>query len=99
GREQDTITRHEKEMTELAAKRAKEIEEKKLPLPDNCLDVAPDKIKDQHIGEEMPDVVIEQRGGKKLPGVSVRNTAVAEPEIFKNESAIPGGKNELDDDC
>src|SRR5881227_4123870 len=85
-------------MTELAAKRAKQVEEEKLPLPDNCLHVAPDKIKDQHIGEEMPDVVIEQRGGKKLPGVSVRNTAVAKPEIFENESAIPGGEDNLNDE-
>src|SRR6266513_2738444 len=95
GREQDTIARHKKEMTELAAKCAKEIEEEKLPLPDNHLHVASNKIKDQHIGEEMPDVVIEQRGGKKLPGVSVRNTAIAKAEIFENESAIPGGENDL----
>src|SRR5205823_11960849 len=98
GREQDTIARHEKEMTELAAKRTKQIEKKKLPLADNCLHVAPDKIEDQHVGDEMPDVVIEQRGGKKLPGVSVRNTAIAEAEIFENESAIPGGENELGDE-
>jgi len=97
-REQDAIARHEKEMAELAAKCAKEIEEKKLPLPDNCLHVASDKIKDQHIGEEMPDVVIEKRGSKKLPGVGLRNTTVAKPEIFQNESAIPGGENELDDE-
>src|SRR5438552_4818020 len=98
-REQDTIARHEKEMTELATKRAKQIEEEKLPLADNGLHVAPDKIKDQHNGEEMPDVVIEQRGGKKLPGASVRNTAIAEAEIFENESAIPGCENELGDEC
>ena len=86
-------------MTKLAAKRAKEIKEEKLPLPDNCLNVAPDKIKDQNNGEEMPDVVIEEGGGKKLPGVSVRNTAIAKAEIFENESAIPRGENDLDDKC
>ncbi len=85
-------------MTEFATKRAKEIEEKKLPLPDDRLHIAPDKIKDQHAGNEMPDVVIEQRGGKKLPGISVRNTAVAKPEIFENESAIPGGEDNLNDE-
>ena len=81
-REQDAIAWHEKEMTELAAKRAKEIEKKKLPLADNRLYIAPDKIKDQHVGDEMPDVVIEQRGGKKLPGVGLRNTPITKPEIF-----------------
>src|SRR5258708_10336392 len=98
GREQHTIARHEKEMTEFATKGAKEIEEKKLPLPDDRLHIAPDKIKDQHAGNEMPDVVIDQWGGKKLPGISVRNTAVAKPEIFENESAIPGGEDNLNDE-
>jgi len=85
-------------MTEFATKRAEEIEEKKLPLADDRLHIAPDKIKDQHAGNEMPDVVVEERGGKKLPGISVRNTAVAKPEIFENESAIPGGEDNLNDE-
>ena len=85
-------------MTEFATKCAEEIEEKKLPLADDRFHIAPDKIKDQHAAGEMPDVVIEQRGGKKLPGISLRNTAVAQPEIFENKSAIPGGENELNDE-
>ena len=85
-------------MTEFAAKRAKEIEEKKLPLADDRLDIAPDKLKDKYAGNKMPDVVIEQRCGKKLPGIRVRNTAVAKSEIFENESAIPGGEDNLNDE-
>src|SRR5437588_13113968 len=85
-------------MTEFATKRAKEIEEKKLPPADDRLHIASEKIKDQHAGNEMPDVVIEERGGKKLPGISVRNTAVAKPQIFENESATPGGEDNLKDE-
>jgi hypothetical protein len=85
-------------MTEFATKRAKEIKEKKLPLPDDRLHIAPDKIKDQHVGNEMPDVVIEKRGGKKLPRISVGNTAVAKPKIFENEFAIPEGEDNLNDE-
>jgi hypothetical protein len=33
-----------------------------------------------------------------LPGISVRNTAIAKPEIFENESAIPRGEENLNDE-
>ena len=67
-------------------------------LPDDDLNIAPDKIEDQHVGGEMPDVVMEQWRGEKLPGVGVIDAAVAQPEVFKNKGLVPGGEAELDDE-
>jgi len=64
-------------MTELATKRTKEIQKQKLALPDDGFDIAPDKIKNQHVGGKMPDVVMKQWRGEKLPGVGVIDAAVA----------------------
>ena len=69
-----------------------------MALPDDGFDIAPDKIKDQHVGGEMPDVVMEQWRGEKLPGVGVIDAAVAQPEVFKNKWLVPGSEDELDDE-
>ena len=64
-------------MTEFATERTEQIQEKKLALPDDGFDIPPDKIKNQHVGREMPDVVMEQWRGEKLPGVGIIDAAVA----------------------
>ena len=46
----------------------------------------------------MPDVVEEQWRGEKLPGVGVIDTAVAQPEVFKNKWLVPGSEDKLDDE-
>jgi hypothetical protein len=85
-------------MTELATKRTKEIQEQKLALPDDGFHIAPDKIKDQHVGDEMPDAVMEQWRGEKLPGVGIIDAAVAQGKVFLNERLAPGSKDELADE-
>ena len=85
-------------MTELATKGTEQIQEQKLALPDDGFDIAPDKIEDQHVGGEMPDVVVEQWRGEKLPGVGVIDAAVAQSEVFKNKWLVPGSENKLDDE-
>jgi hypothetical protein len=85
-------------MTELATKGTEQIQEQKLALPDDGFDIAPDKIEDEHVGGEMPDVVMEQWRGEELPGVGVIDAAVAQPKVFKNKSLVPGSENELDDE-
>src|SRR4030095_10277461 len=46
----------------------------------------------------LPDVVVEQWRGEKLPGVGVIYAAVAQPEVFKNKWLVPGSEDELDDE-
>jgi len=70
-----------------------------LALPDDGFDIAADKIKNQHVGGEMPDVVMEQWRGKKLPGVGIINAAIAQRKIFQNELLVPGGEKKLDNEC
>ena len=77
GGEDSAIAGHEKEMTEFATERTEQIQEKKLALPDDGFDIPPNKIKNQHVGGEMPDVVMEQWRGEKLPGVGIIDAAVA----------------------
>ena len=72
-------------MTEFAAESAEEIKEKKLSLAKNGFDVAPDKIKHEHVDGEMPDAVVEKKRGEKLPGVGLGDTTIAEGEVFWNK--------------
>lgn len=69
-----------------------------MALPDDGFDIASDKIKNQHVGGEMPDVVMEQWGDEKLPGVGVIDAAVAQSEVFENKLLIPRGETELDNE-
>lgn len=85
-------------MAELAAKRSEEVKEQELALPDDGFNIAPNKIKDQYVGREMPDAMMEQWRREKLPGISVIDPAIAQGEVIQNEGLAPGSEDELEDE-
>ena len=56
-------------MAELSRQRARQIQEEKLPLPDDRFHIAPEQIKEEHVPEQMPRAVVQKDGGKELPAV------------------------------
>ena len=59
-----------------------------MALPENDFQVASEQIQDQHVAQQVPRPVVQKHGGKKLPGVSVAHTRIAQAEISADRSGL-----------
>ena len=75
-------------MAELAADRTAHEQIKEVALTDDGFDIAPEKVKDQDVAEEMPWIAVKKRRGYELPGVSVVHAAVAQREIIADKAGL-----------
>src|SRR5207248_420649 len=84
-------------MAQLARERAGEIKKKKLPLTNDRFHVTPEQIKQQHVPEQMPRSIVQERRGEELPSISGPKSAIAQGKVFPNKSRLVGVKKELRD--
>jgi hypothetical protein len=64
-------------MAQLATDGPGQIQIKKMPLTKNGLQIASEKIEDQHVCQQMPRPVVQKHSGNELPRVCVVNAATA----------------------
>jgi hypothetical protein len=79
---QNRRRRQKEKVTQLTADRATEIKIKKMLLPDDALEVAPDEVKHTDICGEGENARMQKQGGEKLPRVGMIDPAVTQPKIF-----------------
>src|ERR1700730_873258 len=94
---QKTIRRHEKKMTKFPRERSGEIQVKKVALTENGLEVASQKIENEHVTEQMPWPVMEKHGGDELPRVCVVHAALAHGQIIADETRLVDVEKKLCD--
>src|SRR5438067_7928772 len=85
-------------MAQLTRERAGEIKKKELPLTDDRFHVTPEQIKQEHVPEQMPWSIVQERRGEKLPPIGGAKSAIAQGKIFTNKSRLVGVKKELRDE-
>src|SRR5690349_20839974 len=84
-------------MAEFARHCAGQVEIKKMSMPEDDLEIAPEKIKHEDVAEKMPRAEMQEGGGNELPGVSVSNTAIANAEKLSHKTGLVCFEQQLAD--
>src|SRR5436190_367212 len=84
-------------MTQLSREGAAQIEINKMSLPENRFQIASQKIKKQNVTEKMPWAAVQQRGGHKLPRISIEDSVLAQGQIIRHEAGLENIEAKLAD--
>ena len=76
-RQQNGCGGHQEQVAQFSGHGAGKIKKKKLLLPDDRFHVSPEQIKDEHVPDQVPRPVVQERCSKKLPAVRGVNPAIA----------------------
>jgi hypothetical protein len=95
--EQHRRRRHHKEVPQFTCCCSGEVEEEEMLLADDAFHVAPEQVEDDGIAEKMPDAVVQNWRGEKLPRVGVLDAGFAQAEVGGDERRIIRVEEELRD--
>src|SRR5689334_14504184 len=86
-------------MAELASDASAKVEIKELALTEDRLQVAAEKIKDQHVSEQVPGAAVQEHCGDELPCVGVANSRITERQIRPDEPRLGSVNHNLRREC
>ena len=85
-------------MAQLAGERSCQVKEEKLPLANDRFDIAPEQVKEEHVPEQMPRTVVQERRRNELPAIRRTQAVVAQRQIFSDESGLIRVQEKLGDE-